>query len=95
VRAKAKKGDRELIHYYAKMANVPPAASKRRVSLLLTLGPRQRGGDPDAYWKSVLDGLVHCGALKNDTKEWVALGDVEYHRGPQKATRITLEDVAG
>lgn len=94
-RAKLKKADREFIAVYAHQQEIPKAASKRRVSLVLTLGKRQRGGDPDSYWKSVLDGLVHSGLLVDDSKEWVELGTVDYARGLHgvRQTEIVLEDL--
>lgn len=90
-RAKLKRMDRDFIAYYARQQNIPSANGKRRVSLSLTLGKGQRGGDPDSYWKSLLDGLVHAGLLIDDSKEKVELGPVAYSRG-NRATEITLED---
>jgi hypothetical protein len=36
----------------------PPATDKRRVSLRITLGYRQRAGDPDSDLKSLLEALT-------------------------------------
>ena len=58
-----KKADREVVGLHARLSGIPPATGRRRVSLVLTLAPRQRGGDPDAYWKSTLDALTACGLL--------------------------------
>jgi Holliday junction resolvase RusA-like endonuclease len=88
-----KRADRELIAWYAKAADVPTATGRRRVSLLLTLSPRQRGGDPDAYWKAVLDALVHARLLTDDNRQGVELGDVEYERASARATTILLQDL--
>ncbi len=93
VRAKAKRFDRDLVAACVTGAGVPKATGKRRVSLTITLGYRQRGADPDAYWKSTLDALVHCGALVNDSRQWVELGEVEYVRGTVPATTISLKEV--
>lgn len=41
-----KKGDRQLIALAARLQDIPLATGRRRVSLVLTLGPRQRAGDP-------------------------------------------------
>jgi hypothetical protein len=95
VRARAKKADRELVGAYARLAGIPPASGKRRVSLTLTLAPRQRAGDPDAYFKSLLDALVHAGPLLDDNRQGVELGGVEFERGAEHATRVLLEDLAG
>lgn len=73
---------------------VPCATTKRRVTLTIVLGPRQRGGDVDAYQKATLDALVACGRLKDDSKEWCEIAPVKYERGPRRATVIELEDIA-
>jgi hypothetical protein len=93
-RHRLKRGDRELVGYYARLAGIPLAVLPRRVSLRIILGPRERAADPDAYWKSLLDALVHCGGLVNDNRQSVELGTVEFHRGPKRSTEITLEDLA-
>ncbi len=92
-RERLKKGDRFLVAYYCREQNLPVALGRRRVSLLLTLKPRQRGGDPDAYWKSLLDALVICGCLRDDSRHGVELGEVRFERGPAASTTITLEDL--
>ena len=93
VRAKMKKADYLTISIIGRNAGISKATTKRRVSLLITLGPRMRGGDPDCFWKSLLDSLVNAGYLVNDSKEWVECSPVKYDRGPKSATTITLEDL--
>ncbi|HEY7157897.1 MAG TPA: hypothetical protein VH575_28325 [Gemmataceae bacterium] len=93
-RARLKRSDREIVALYARLAAMPPATGKRRVSLRLTLEPRQRGGDPDAYFKSVLDALVHAGLLQDDNRQGAELGEVTFARGPKRRTEIVLEDVS-
>jgi len=92
-RARLKKADRELVGIYARQAAIPPATGKRRVQLVLTLAPRQRAGDPDAYWKSMLDALTATGLLVDDNRQHVELAPVEFERGRAKATTILLADV--
>jgi hypothetical protein len=94
-RRRLKKADRETVGLYARMAGIPRAKGKRRVSLVLTLAPRQRAGDPDAYWKTVCDSLVEAGLLVDDNRQGCELGSVVFRRGRQKATTIILEDVEG
>jgi Holliday junction resolvase RusA-like endonuclease len=89
--ARRKKQDRSAIAAWAILT--PQALGKRRVGLTIILGPRQRAGDPDAYWKSTLDALVHLGLLKNDNRQWCELLPVAFDRGPAKATTITLEEL--
>jgi len=90
-RAKLKRSDRDLVAVMGLI--IPRAEGKRRVSLVLTLAPRQRGGDPDAYWKSLLDALTTCGLLVDDSRQWCELGTVEFERGQRRATEIVLEDM--
>ena len=94
-----KKQDRKMIAAYAKMNRLTGAIRveglgiKRRVELHLTLAPRQRAGDPDAYWKSTLDALVKCGLLVDDNRQWCEIVSPTFERGPAQATRITLTDI--
>lgn len=88
-----KKADRQLIAVMANNANTPKATGKRRVRLHLVLAPRQRAGDPDCYWKSLLDALTACGLLVDDNRQGVELIAPTFSRGPRKATVITLEDI--
>jgi hypothetical protein len=95
VRARAKRIDRELLGWHARAAGIPPAKGKRRVSLVIVLAPRQRGGDPDCYWKSLLDSLVAAGLLTDDNRLGCELGTVRFVRGPRRQTEIRLRDVRG
>ncbi len=89
--AKLKKLDRGVIAYY--FADTPKAQGKRRITLEIILGKGQRGCDPDAYWKSLCDALVHAGMLKDDSAKWVELAPVVFSRGTM-GSKITLEDMA-
>lgn len=93
LRIRLKKNDREMVCGYSLQANIPNASVRRRVSLQLTLAPRQRAADPDAYWKSLLDALVRAGLLVDDNRTWCELGSVEFTRGSARATTIMLEDI--
>jgi hypothetical protein len=90
-----KKADRLLLAGHAMAAGIPPASGKRRVSLCITLSARQRAGDPDAYWKSVLDGLVAARLLIDDNRQHAQLGTVEFLRGDARQTTIILEELTG
>lgn len=94
VRAKRKRQDREIIFAYARQQDIEQATSKRRVDLEITIKPRQRAGDPDAYWKSLLDALVHTRLLVNDSYLWVEMGSVTFLRAACKSTTIVLTDLA-
>lgn len=93
--ARLKRRDRDLVYLEALRQGVPPARGRRRVSLLVTLGPKQRAGDPDAYWKSLLDALTHAGLLLDDNRQGVELGDVAFARGACRRTEVTLTDLEG
>jgi Holliday junction resolvase RusA-like endonuclease len=91
--ARRKKADREQVIASAWMHAVPKAAGKRRVTLTVILGPRQRGADVDAYYKSLCDALVHAKMLVDDSPKWCELAPVRYERGPGKGSVIELEDI--
>lgn len=90
--SRLKKADREMVGIYAFTSEVPHAQGKRRVTLKITLGPGERGGDADAYWKSLLDALVCCGRLVDDNSQQCEIVPVQYDRGERK-TVIILEDL--
>jgi hypothetical protein len=89
-----KRRDREYVVLFANLARVPRATAKRRVSLRITLPPKQRRWDGDALWKSLLDACVHAGLLKDDGPKWCELGGVDYVRGKALSTTIVVEDIA-
>lgn len=91
--SRLKARDRRTVALAARLAGIPPATGKRRVELAITLGPRQRGGDKDAYWKSTLDALVRAGLLTDDNRQGVELAPVAYDRGPAPRSTITLTDL--
>ncbi len=90
-RRKHKKSDAEIVAYYAR--NVPKASQKRAVSLHVVFPPGKRMPDVDAYAKSLLDSLVHCKLLVNDSSAWCVLNPVAYSRGQVAVSFITVEDV--
>ena len=92
--ARHKKKDRELVAAYALKAGIPPATTKRRVTMLQVRAGRQMPIDDDNAWKSVLDALVQCRLLVDDRPEWLERAPLEQEKGPRKLTRIILEDLA-
>jgi Holliday junction resolvase RusA-like endonuclease len=94
VKARLKRADREMIGMYARLGvGVPQATGKRRIGLTVTLAPKQRSPDPDAFWKGLLDSLVACRLLVDDNPKWVEILPVRYERGSAMATTIAIEDV--
>ena len=90
-RQRLKKDDRDMVMSYCHRK--PKATCKRRVTLTIHLGKGQRKCDPDAYWKTTLDALVHAEMLVNDTSRWVELIPVVQTRGDWVGTTIELEDL--
>lgn len=88
-----KDADKEIIATYARP--FPRARRKRRIHLRIVLAPRQRGGDPTNYWKSLLDALVACGQLVDDSGRWCEAMPPRIERGERKRTEIILEDMEG
>lgn len=73
-------------------AKVPLAEGKRRVTLVWGLDKGERTPDADGLFKSLLDGLVRAGRLKDDNPKWLECAPVQFQRG-QKGIAVTLEDV--
>lgn len=88
---KLKRTDLNLLAFYGR--DIPLAGGPRSVKLIITLGPRQRGADPDAFWKSILDALVTRGLLVDDSRKWCRIEPVEFVRGTEKSTTIELRDL--
>lgn len=88
-----KENDQKLVADHRFINQIPAATTKRRVELTIVMGPRQRGGDPDCYWKSLLDALTACGLLVDDSRQWCETPPAVFERGPIAATIITLSDI--
>lgn len=72
---------------------IPLATGRRRVTLLWRLEKGERTPDADGLWKSLLDGLVHAGRLKDDNPKWCETAPVTYERGEVKGIEVVLEDL--
>jgi len=93
VRRKRKAHDAQVVSIYAWEAGTPHALGPRRVQLEIVLTGRQKQVDPLAYAKSLLDALVKCRLLIDDSPglvEWVA---PTYTRGELASTTIVLTDL--
>lgn len=90
-----KKADMEVIAYYSK--DLIKADCKRRVTIRCTIPKGARRLDDDNCWKIMLDALVKCGMLVNDSPKWVQRnGEVEWVRIPLEdhwEVEVILEDV--
>jgi Holliday junction resolvase RusA-like endonuclease len=88
-----KRRDRQWLALACRNAEVKPASGKRRVSLTVLLAKGTRRRDPDAWWKSILDALVHARALLNDSGAWVELGPVKDVRADRNGMVLLIEDL--
>lgn len=93
IRDRIRFGKRDKHIVWAHFLSQPPATTKRRVSLHIVLTGRERPCDPDNAWKSVLDALVKCGMLVDDSNAWCEITTPTYDRALKGSTTITLEDV--
>lgn len=89
-----KSKDKQTLGVPLLLYGIPEAAGKRRVSLLVVLPKGNRAVDPDALWKSLLDALQHHGVLATDSRHGVELGPVQFARGEELCTYVTIEEVA-
>lgn len=92
---KIKKRDKDLVHCYNLAQELQSAQGRRKVDLRIILGKGMKQMDQDNVWKSLLDALVYCQLLHDDSPRWCKLGSVEYYRSgtDYKATYIHLEDI--
>lgn len=90
-----KAADREQIAAAVKVYGIPVAQCKRRIDVTYILPPGKRASDPDSQYKSLLDALVHAGALRNDSHVWAEPRTPRVARGPAEAagTLVLLEDL--
>lgn len=93
VRRKLKADDALRLLVECQNQEIPRAIGRRRVGLVWILGKGERTPDADGLWKSLLDGLVHAGRLRDDNPKWCETLPVEYRREAVKGVIVTLEDV--
>jgi Holliday junction resolvase RusA-like endonuclease len=86
-----KRQDADMIMAY--LVEHPKATGRRRLSV--TIGNKQRGHqlDADNALKSLLDGLKRCGAIIDDSAEFLELGRVASVHDKTNHTIIILEDI--
>ena len=95
--ARLKKADKNLVIGYCLHNRLPVATGPRRVDLLITRPSNQSGrvADPDAFWKSTLDALVHAKMLIDDSRRYCRPGEVVFAKGSQRETTISLTELEG
>ncbi len=85
-----------LLWAYARSQGVPPATTRRKVSLAICLAPKQKVPDADSMDKLLLDALVGCGLLLDDgAKGLVGRVEVTFTRSSLAdwGTTLTFTDV--
>lgn len=90
---KRKNADRQKLLVECQNQNIPRAVGKRRLSLVWILGKGDRTPDQDGLHKSLLDGLVLAGRLRDDSPKWLELGPTTFRREAVSGVEVTLEDI--
>lgn len=87
--------DAEMILRFAQSHGIIRAVARRRVTLVIRYNQHTKSGrvDPDALYKSGLDGLVQAGLLVDDDHEWCELGTPRYEIAQRKGIVFILEDL--
>ncbi len=88
--SRLKRSDKEIVAIYFLQSQIPKATTKRRLSVVFH--NKHWKSDPQNRLKSCLDALVSCGALKDDSPEWLELGEIR-NGGGERKTVITLEEL--
>lgn len=95
-RRKLKATDRAIVQAAVFVHGIPRATGPRSVQLVLLMDKGQRCVDGDASDKSLLDALVHAGALRNDSPAWCRSLPVMYLRclhGAAPGAFVVLTDL--
>ena len=88
VRSRAQREVSDLVAIYSRLARIPEASRRRKVSLTFC----DAKSDPDSRLKLVLDALVHARLLVDDSERWCLLDPAKNAPGP-RAVAIRLEDI--
>lgn len=95
VRNRALKSDAQVIGAEARSQRITRASGRRSVSLVIRYCQRTGAGDvdPDALWKSLLDGMCAAGLLKGDCRRWLDLGPVEHEAAERPGIVVVIRDL--
>lgn len=90
-----KKADASMIWLHMREERIPTALKKRRVEVLIMCKPTGRMPDPTNYAKSLLDALVKCRLIIDDSQRWCEYVTPKIERGTKAiwGTRITITDL--
>jgi len=92
-RARVKKAATNRVAQAVREAGVPVATGKRRVTITVVGTNRSHLCDPDNTIKVLLDSLTRSGAIVDDCSEWCECLMPVVEKGPEKMTRIVIEDM--
>jgi len=93
-RHRLKRVDQQQVAVEARLQGIPPATGKRRVSIVATSDQHSgRLPDPTNLLKSLLDALVRCRLLVDDSDDGCEVMPPQVRRGQERQTVIVLEDV--
>ena len=90
-----RKADTQFWRAYCHLAGVPKAKGKRRLTLTIGTDKGKQAGDPDAYWKLLLDSLKGLQLLVDDSSKWVELTPLQVSPGTGKATTLIIQELPG
>jgi Holliday junction resolvase RusA-like endonuclease len=90
-RRKRFKVNARLVGAYLKLAGVFPAGGRRRVTLHFQA--RNNTPDADNWKKELLDCLVECRALVDDSPRWAEVPEPRCSAGRSRRTVIEIEDI--
>jgi hypothetical protein len=83
----------ELVGNYAHVQGIPKATGPRKVNVRFTYPRGARFHDADAFYPSLLDCLVACHLLVDDSPKWVRIGLWAFQEGHSQQTVIRLRDL--
>ena len=81
VKRRIKGVDRDTVHAAAILSQIPVANDRRSVHCHVVYPQGQRRFDRDNLRKSLLDALVSCAAIKNDSPKWLISDTITDSRG--------------
>ncbi len=93
IRNASLKLDAQVLAVEAREQGITKATGRRRVSLEIRHQRRVTPPDPDSLWKSLLDGLVKCRLLVDDSAKFCELGPVSVVAADGRGMTVVLEDL--
>lgn len=91
---KLKKADANAIYWSMREQRIPTALKRRKIEVVIKCKPRGRMPDPTNFAKSLLDAMVKCRLVIDDSQRWCEYVTPIIKRGKGKdwGTEIIIED---